>query len=120
MNTIINGSELNTSLNPISSLIYGKNLTRVLLYFDHTDIKNMMTDGTFPDKDKVSHYLKITNAGSLDFTQLHCGEVSSIDDNLKRRASSFDIIFFLIPKEWDAGKGFDYSSNFLNKDFSDV
>ena len=120
MNTIINGSELNTSLNPVASLIYGRNITRVLLYFDHTDIKRMMEDGTFPDKGKISHVLKITNAGSLDFTQLHCGEISSIDDSLKRRASSFDIIFFLIPKEWDAGKGFDYSNNFLNKDFYDT
>ena len=41
-------------------------------------------------------------------------ETSSINDNKKIRATSFDLIFFLIPKEWDSGKGFDYSMNALN------
>lgn len=120
MNTIIEDSLLNTSINPICELIYGKNTTRILCYFDHSKVKELVENGSMPNMDKLSHRLKITNAGSLDFTQMHCNEMSSIDDNRKRRASSFDLIFFLIPKQWDKGKGFDYSSNFLNQDFYDT
>jgi hypothetical protein len=66
------------------------------------------------DMTKMKHILHITNAGSLDFTQLHDCETSSINENKKIRATSFDLIFFLIPREWDNGKGFDYSMNALN------
>jgi hypothetical protein len=66
---------------------------------------------------KMKHVLHITNAGSIDFTQLHQKETSSINDNKKIRATSFDIIFFLIPKPWDRGKGFDYSTTYFNADF---
>lgn len=120
MNSIIKGSDVNTGINPISELIYGKNLTRILCYFDHNKIKKMMEDGTMPDKSKITHRLKITNAGSIDHIMLHHEETSSIDGSLKRRASSFDLIFFLIPKTWDAGKGFDYNANALNEDYYDT
>ena len=120
MNSIIKGSDLNTSINPISELIYGKNITRVLCYFDHSKIKCMMEDGTMPDKSKITHRLKITNAGHVDFSMLHHKETSSIDSSIKKRASSFDLIFFLIPKTWDSGKGFDYTANALNADYYDT
>jgi len=120
VNSIIKGSELNTSLNPISEISYGKNISRMLIYFDHSKIKKLMKDGTYPDKSKIKHRLKITNAGSLDFTTLHDCKISSIDNGTKKRASSFDLIFFLIPKTWDSGKGFDYTRNALNKDFYDT
>ena len=114
MNSIIKGYDINTGINPISELVYGKNLTRILCYFDHTKIKKLMEDGTMPDKSKITHRLKITNAGSTDYSMLHHTETSSIDGSLKRRASSFDLIFFLIPKTWDRGKGFDYNANEFN------
>ena len=120
MNSIVKGSDINTSLNPISELVYGKNTTRVLLYFDHSKIKQMMEDGTMPDKSKITHRLKITNAGSTDYAMFHHEETSSIDASLKRRASSFDLIFFLIPKLWDSGKGFDYNLNAFNEDYLDT
>ena len=117
--TIISNSKLNTGLNPISELVYGRDLivSRALLYFDHTKVKKLMEDGIMGDMSKMKHTLYITNAGSLDFTQLHHCETSTINDNTKIRAVSFDLIYFLIPKEWDRGKGFDYSKNFLNSDF---
>ena len=55
--------------------------------------------------------------GSLDFTQVHCNEISSITDDIKIRAASFDLIFFLIPKFWDNGKGFDYTKTFFNQGY---
>lgn len=118
-NTIISGSKLNTGLNPIAELVYGKDtiVSRVLMYFDHNKVKELMENGTMVDMKKMKHTLHITNAGSIDFTQLHQKETSSINFNKKIRATSFDIIFFLLPKPWDRGKGFDYSRNYLNVDF---
>jgi hypothetical protein len=118
-NTIVSNSKINTGLNPISEIIYGRDyiVSRALLYFDHTKVKKLMEDGIMGDMSKMKHTLHITNAGSIDFTQLHHCETSSVNDNTKIRAVSFDLIYFLIPKEWDRGKGFDYSKNFLNHDF---
>lgn len=114
MNTIISGDTLNTGLNPISELVYGANVTRTLLYFDITKLKELYKDRTFSDLKKLKHYLKITNACSINSKQIHYNEISSISDAEKIRASSFDLIFFLIPKFWDCGKGYDYNSNVLN------
>jgi hypothetical protein len=100
--------------------VFGKNTSRIILYFDHNKIKTLMEDGTFPDKSKITHRLKITNAGSLDFTMLHHTDTSSISGCMRKRASSYDLIFFLIPKTWDAGKGFDYSRNEFLEDFYDT
>lgn len=115
-NSIISNSKLNTGLNPIAELCYGKDtiVTRVLMYFNHNKVKELIDNGTMVDMSKMKHVLHITNAGSLDFTQMHDCETSSINDNKKVRATSFDLIFFLIPKPWDGGKGFDYSMNYLN------
>lgn len=114
--SIISNSKINTGLNPILELCYGRDtvVSRVLIYFDHTEVKKLIEDGIMIDKSKMKHTLHITNAGSLDFTQLHQCETSSINDNKKIRAASFDLIFFLIPKPWDEGKGFNYSKNYLN------
>jgi hypothetical protein len=89
----------------------------MLIYFDHSKIKEMVNDKTYADISKLKHYLKMTNAGSIDFTQLHSNDVSSISNTDKIRACSFDLIFFLIPQEWDGGKGFDYSKTMFNQDY---
>lgn len=116
-NTIIKDSKLNTGINPVSELVYGANVSRMLVYFDHSKIKCMVKEKMCPDITKFKHYLKITNVGSIDFTQTHSKETSSIGEDIKIRASSFDLIFFLIPKEWDNGKGFDYSKTFFNQGY---
>ena len=117
INTIISGDTINTGINPISELVYGANNTRMLLYFDHSQLKKMYEDKVYPDLGKMKHYLKITNASSLDFTQTHTVETSSIADVTKVRATSFDLIFFLIPQQWDGGKGFDYTMTYFNQGF---
>ena len=119
-NTIIKESKINTGINPISELVYGLHTTRMLFYFDHSKIKEMVENGIFPNVDKLKHTLHITNAGSLDFTQLHEKNASSIGNGIKKRATSFDIIFFLVPQEWDRGKGFDYTKNAFNIDYFDT
>ena len=115
MDTIIRDSDINTSLNPVAELSYGSSVTRVLCYFDHKKIQKMVEDKTFADITKLKHTLKITNVGSIDFGQMKCKEWSSVTDDVKLRSTSFDLIFFLIPQEWDEGRGFDYKRDFFNQ-----
>lgn len=115
--TIVKGSKINTGLNPVSDLLWGKNNTRLLVYFDHNKIKSLVDDKTYPDISKLHHRLKMTNAGSIDMSELHKVYGSQIDATAKKRTSSFDLIFFLIPELWDNGKGFDYTKNYLNAEY---
>jgi hypothetical protein len=117
--TIVNGSEYNTGLNPVSELVYGRNLSRLLVHFDESKLRKMYKEKVYPDISKLHHILKMTNAGSLDMSELHKVYNSQIDGETKKRTSSFDLIFFLIPKFWDGGKGFDYTTNFMNTDYYD-
>ena len=117
--TIIKDSNLNTGFNPVSDLVYGRNNSRMLFYFNHERIKNMVDEKVFPDITKLRHTLKITNAGSLDMSELHKVYGSQIDGGEKRRATSFDLIFFLIPEDWDNGKGFDYTKDYFTTGFYD-
>lgn len=116
-NTIIKNSHLNTGLNPVSELVYGTTISRLLIKFDVCNIKKEIDNKNFVDKSKLKHILKITNAGSIDFRQLHCTEINDFSDSVKKRASSFTLIFFLIPKDWDSGKGFDYSMTYTNQGY---
>lgn len=117
--TIIKGSKQNTGLNPISTLVYGHEgvVSRALIHFDHSKVKCLLNEGIMPNIEKMKHVLHITNGGSLDFTKVHDCGTSMINDNKNIRATSFDIIFFIIPKPWDRGKGFDYKKNFFNRGF---
>ena len=119
-NTIIEGSDLNVGINPIAELNYGGLVTRMLLHFDCSSLKRMQCEGKFNDLSKLRHTLKITNCGSIDATQIHCGRMSDISDKIQIRASSFDIIFFLLPMEFDGGKGFDYKYTYFNQGYYNV
>lgn len=117
--TIVRGSKLNTGFNPVSELVYGRNLSRFLFHFDEKKIGVLVNDGVLPDISKLRHVLKIKNASSLDFSELHKVYGSQIDGGEKKRATSFDLIFFLIPELWDGGKGFDYTMNCFTMDYYD-
>ena len=118
INTIIKDNPINCGINPISELVYSNDYySRMLIYFDTCKIKELYDNKVCPNIDKFRHYLKITNASSIDFTQVHCNETSSISEKIKVRATSFDLIFFLIPQDWDGGKGFDYSTTFFNQGY---
>lgn len=116
-NTIISGSTLNTGLNPVAELNYGKNVTRIIIHFPIDKIKKFISDGTCPDIRKFKHILKMTNCSSMDFTQLHCAYPSRMNDDIKVRASSFDLLFTLIPQEFDEGKGWDMTKSFFNQGY---
>ena len=115
--TIVRGSKLNTGLNPVSDLLYGRNLSRLLIHFDHDKIKNMVNELIYPDVSKLRHRLVMKNSASIDMSELHKAYGSQIDAAEKLRASSFDLIFFLLPEDWDGGKGFDYTKNGFNAEF---
>lgn len=107
-NTIIKDSCANSGLNPVIELNYGRMLTRSLIYFDHTKVQKMIEDKTYPDMSKLRHVLKMTNTASLNKPDIYRPCTSIYFNDFKERAVSFDIIFFLVNKDWDCGKGFDY------------
>ena len=107
-NTLISDSCTNTGLNSVTELNYGCMLTRSMIYFDHNKVKKMIEDKIYPDMSKIKHVLKMTNTSSLDEYTKHTYCTDVIKNDLKERATSFDLIFFLINKDWDCGKGFDY------------
>lgn len=109
-NTIMDGCPYNTGLNPVIELNYGKTITRALVYFDVSRIQELVNDKTYPDMEKLRHVLKMTNAGSLSPEKADRPLLSHEGMFNKRRASSFDLIFFLVPDhDWDEGRGFDYA-----------
>lgn len=110
-NTIIKDSNASVGLNPIIELNYGKMLTRALIYFDHSKVQKMVEDKTYPEIGKLKHILKIKNAGSIDDRHINKKFLDSNGEYYKQRAASFDLIFFLIPNDWDEGRGFDYKQD---------
>ena len=113
-NTIVKDNNANLSLNPIMEINYGKMLSRGLLYFDHQKIKRMVEDKTYPDINKLRHILHMTNTSSIVDKTINDCNMSSQMDGLRQREASFDLIFFLIPNEWDNGRGFDYIADLYN------
>ena len=51
--TIVRGSDFNTGLNPVSELVWGRNLSRFLVHFDHSKLKKMVDDETYADISKT-------------------------------------------------------------------
>lgn len=109
-NTIVKNDPVNTGLNPVLELNYGNMLSRGLIYFDHDKVKALVEDRTYPDISKMRHVLHMRNAASFQdmSTMTHDCLLSSNYNEHKQRAVSFDLIFFLIPEQWDEGIGFDY------------
>lgn len=110
-NTIVNTSDENFGLNPICSLSYGKRVSRVLVDIDVDKIKEKVDDGTYKELSGLTHHLKMTNCGSINVEKFL--EKDEMEEFLSQqhRAGSFDIIAFRVPQVWDAGNGFDNSTD---------
>lgn len=108
-NTIIEGSLANTGLNPIISLYYGNVHTRALIHFDTNNLKSLVEDKTYPDISKLKHVLKFWNVSDINLPKINCPFPDQNRTAVRERATSFDLILFLIPQDWDAGRGFDFS-----------
>jgi hypothetical protein len=108
-NTIILDGYANTGRNPVSELYYGggstnKSYSRFLFHFDETRLKNLHNGGTFPNLGLLKHTLIMTNTGAFDLNLL--GRDTPYG---KQRASSFDLVVFKLPQNWDEGVGYDYN-----------
>lgn len=120
-NTIFEGSNENFGLHPISMLNYGLEKSRILLHFDINEIKDFIDK--CPSGATITHTLKMTNCGSINFKQFN-EKLPSYDINcFKKRATSFYIYAFPIPNsatlstqygfiDWDEGVGFDSNCDF--------
>lgn len=106
-NTIVKGTNDNFGLNPVCSLTYGATVSRVLMSFDIEKLKKQYDNREFTDLNNVKHTLKLYNCGAI--------HESFYDETIKtvnrKRASSFTVLFFKIPFDWDAGNGFDESTD---------
>ena len=110
-NTIIEKSHQNMGLNPIMSISYGGGIMRGLIHFDIEEIKRMIDDKTFANTEKLRFFLKMTNCFSVAGVPYENNLIRGLNNNAKR-ASSFDLMLFKLPCEFDAGRGYDYIDDF--------
>lgn len=120
--TLIYNSYTNTSRNPIVELFYGNvnnvispiGFSRFIFDLDLTDLQSKLSNNEISTgcSYNLTHTLKMTNTSSFDEELLN-----DKWSNGRRRATSFDLVLFRIPKvsgstgdpqSWDEGVGYDY------------
>ena len=111
-NTILKGSELNFGLNPVGELNMGKKVSRVCIHFSADHLVEAYNDRTIADLSKTKHILKLFNCSYVNINDRRVVSAGIADIQGKQRASSFDVIAFILPKDFDEGEGFDYNDNF--------
>jgi hypothetical protein len=128
--TLIFNSYTNTGRNPVVELFFGRvdnvispmGYSRFIFDLDLSQLNAKIADGTISTgcTFDMTHTLKMTNTSSFDEELLN-----TTWSNGRRRATSFDLVLFRIPKVsgstgdpqlWDEGVGYDYynSSTALN------
>ena len=111
INTIVRNEYANMGLNPVMELNYGGNvISRGLLHFDEEKLLDLIKDKTFCNLDKLSVKIKMTNCFSVDGYPYE--KLLLNGKEIKQRASSFDIMVFKLPCNFDEGRGFDYVADF--------
>jgi len=124
-NTIVSNSFVNTGRNPVIELNFGASdlvvpnygYSRLLFNLDLSLLEQNVTTGVISTgcTSGMTHTLKMTNTSSFDNELLN-----SFMSNERRRATSFDLILFRIPKlsgttgtpqYWDEGVGYDYNDS---------
>jgi hypothetical protein len=122
-NTIVSNSYVNTGRNPVIELNFGASdlivpnygYSRLLFNLDLSLLEQNIATGVISTgcTSAMTHTLKMTNTSSFDNELLN-----TFMSNERRRATSFDLILFRIPKIsgdtgepqfWDEGVGYDYS-----------
>ena len=122
-NTITSNSYVNTGRNPVIQLNFGASdflvpnygYTRFIFNLNLGLLEEMIDTGTISTgcTSAMTHTLKMTNTSSFDNELLN-----TVMSDTRRRATSFDLILFRIPKysgstgspqEWDEGVGYDYN-----------
>ena len=108
-NSIIYGSKSNTGLNPILKLNYGNDISRGLIHFDESPIRQLLDEHEIT-MDKSRFTLKMVNCFSVDGVPYE-KMLTSNANSIGKRAGSFDLILFRLPQEFDEGRGFDFDSD---------
>jgi hypothetical protein len=120
--TLIYNSFTNTGRNPVVELFYGRvdniipppGFSRFIFDLDLTLLEEKVADGTISTgcSKTLTHTLKMTNTSQFDEELLN-----GYWSDGRRRATSFDLILFRIPRfsgstgtpqQWDEGVGYDY------------
>jgi hypothetical protein len=115
---------VNTGRNPVVQLNFGASdyivpnygYTRFIFDLDLQQLRDSIANGTISTgcTSAMTHTLKMTNTSSFDNELLN-----TFMSDSRRRATSFDLILFRIPKtsgstgnpqEWDEGVGYDYNN----------
>jgi len=128
-NTITSNSYVNTARNPVAELNFGASdlvvpnfgYSRYIFDLDLELLEQNIATGIISTgcTSAMTHTLQMTNTSSFDNELLN-----SFMSNERRRATSFDLILFRIPKtsgdtgnpqSWDEGVGYDYSDFNLAK-----
>lgn len=102
-NTILKDSLLNTARNPNAEIYFGDGFSKFIFKVDFTELTQRVTDGDYVVDENTRHTLFLKNT--------IFGDESLLGDergNGKKRATSFDLILFVVPEFWDEGVGFDY------------
>jgi len=121
-NTILYNDYTNTGRNPIIELNFGQSdniiinngFTRLIFNIDLDLLQSNIESGIISTDctTGMTHTLKMTNTSSFEYDL-----INGYMPNERRRASSFDLILFRIPKysgdtgniqNWDEGVGYDY------------
>lgn len=122
-NTLISNSNTNTGRNPVTELSFGSSdyaipnygFTRFIFDLDLSGLTGLTESGVISSECNTgtTHYLKMTNTSSFEEDLLNTKMT-----NGRRRATSFDLILFRIPKTsgdtgepqyWDEGVGYDFN-----------
>jgi len=128
-NTIISNSYANTARNPVMQLNFGSSdliapsygYTRFIFDLDLDYLRQQIQTGYISTgcTTGMTHIFQMTNTSSFDEDLIN----EDMSDG-KRRASSFDLILFRIPKTsgttgntqpWDEGVGYDYTESNKNQ-----
>jgi hypothetical protein len=128
-NTIISNSYVNTGRNPVLQLNFGSSdllipnygYTRFIFDLDLELLQDKINTGEISTgcTSAMTHTLQMTNTSTFDEELLN----TDMSDG-RRRASSFDLILFRIPKTsgntgnfqyWDEGVGYDFTDTNMNQ-----
>ena len=126
--TLVYNTYTNTGRNPVVELFFGrvdnlsspKGFSRFIFDIDLTNLQSKLANGTISTgcTADMTHTLRMTNTSSFDEELLN-----TTWSNGRRRATSFDLVLFRIPKvsgstgnaqTWDEGVGYDYYDGNLN------
>ena len=100
------------------SVCYGLKVSRGILHFNIYEILEWISDNSL-NIDKARFTLHMTNYFSIDNPPYE-RELLTAQGYSANRASSFDLEFFDIEKEFDAGRGYSYDNDFWVEDKKSV